>query len=63
MRLPDRYPGRYRWLVLVLRRDLGAGRLGGFDLTTATVDDRKLLEPLIRWMQDGIVVGDGGYLS
>ena len=40
-----------------------AGRLCGFDLTTATVEDRKLLEPLTRWMQDGIVVGDGGYLS
>jgi Transposase DDE domain len=40
-----------------------AGRLCGFDLTTATVDDRKLLEPLTRWMHDGIVVGDGGYLS
>ena len=40
-----------------------AGRLCGFDLTTATVDDRKLLEPLTRWMKDGIVVGDGGYLS
>ena len=40
-----------------------AGRLCGFALTTATVDDRKLLDPLTRWMQDGIVVGDGGYLS
>ena len=40
-----------------------AGRLCGFDLTTATVDDRKVLEPLTCWMQDGIVVGDGGYLS
>jgi IS5 family transposase len=40
-----------------------AGRLCGFDLTTATVDDRKLLHPLTRWMKDGIVVGDGGYLS
>jgi hypothetical protein len=40
-----------------------AGRLCGFDLTTATVDDRKLLAPLTRWMKDGIVVGDGGYLS
>jgi hypothetical protein len=40
-----------------------AGRLCGFDLTTATVDDRKLLDPLTRWMKDGIVVGDGGYLS
>jgi Transposase DDE domain len=40
-----------------------AGRLCGFDLTTATVDDRKLLDPLTRWMRDGIVVGDGGYLS
>jgi len=40
-----------------------AGRLCGFDLTTATVDDRKLLEPLTRWMKDGIVVGDGGSLS
>jgi IS5 family transposase len=40
-----------------------AGRLCGFDLTTATVDDRKLLDPLTRWMQDGIVGGDGGYLS
>jgi hypothetical protein len=40
-----------------------AGRLCGVDLTTATVDDRKLLAPLTRWMQDGIVVGDGGYLS
>jgi IS5 family transposase len=40
-----------------------AGRLCGFDLTTATVDDRKLLAPLTRWMKEGIVVGDGGYLS
>jgi Transposase DDE domain len=40
-----------------------AGRLSAFDLTTATVDDRKLLDPLTRWMKDGIVVGDGGYLS
>jgi IS5 family transposase len=40
-----------------------AGRLCGFDLTTATADDRKLLDPLTRWMKDGIVVGDGGYLS
>src|SRR5581483_5942567 len=40
-----------------------AGRLCGFDLTTATVDDRKLLDPLTRWLKDGIVVGDGGYLS
>jgi hypothetical protein len=40
-----------------------AGRLCGFDLTAATVDDRKLLNPLTRWMTDGIVVGDGGYLS
>jgi IS5 family transposase len=40
-----------------------AGRLCGFELTTATVDDRKLLDPLTRWMKDGIVVGDGGYLS
>ncbi len=39
------------------------GRLCGFDLITATVDERKLLDPLTRWMQDGIVVGDGGYLS
>jgi DDE family transposase len=40
-----------------------AGRLCGFALTTATVDDRKLLAPLTRWMKDGIVVSDGGYLS
>jgi IS5 family transposase len=40
-----------------------AGRLCGFDLTTATVADRKLLDPLTRWMKEGIVVGDGGYLS
>jgi IS5 family transposase len=40
-----------------------AGRRCGFDLTTATVDDRKLLAPLTRWMKDGIVVGDGGSLS
>jgi hypothetical protein len=40
-----------------------AGRLCGCDLTTATVDDRKLLDPLTRWRQDGMVVGDGGYLS
>jgi hypothetical protein len=40
-----------------------AGRLCGFDLPTATVDDRKLLDPLTRWLKDGIVVGDGGYLS
>lgn len=39
------------------------GRLCAFDLTTATVDDRKLLELLTRWMQTGIVVGDRGYLS
>ena len=39
-----------------------AGRLCGCDLTTATVDDRKLLDPLPRWMHDGLVVGDGGYL-
>ena len=37
-----------------------AGRLCAFDLTTATVDDRKLLPPLTRWLNDGIVVGDGG---
>ena len=37
-----------------------AGRLCAFDLTTATVDDRKLLEPLTRWLKDGIAVGDGG---
>jgi IS5 family transposase len=40
-----------------------AGRLCAVDLTTATVDDRKLLHPLTRWMSNGIVVGDGGYLS
>jgi hypothetical protein len=40
-----------------------AGRLCGFDLTTATVDDRKVLDPLTRWLTNGIVVGDGGYLS
>jgi hypothetical protein len=40
-----------------------AGQLCSFDLTTATVDDRKLLDPLTRWMKNGIVVGDGGYLS
>ncbi len=40
-----------------------AGRLCGFALTTATVDDRRLLDPLTRWLKDGIVVGDGGYLS
>jgi Transposase DDE domain len=39
------------------------GRLCAFDLTTASVDDRRLLEPLTRWMATGIVVGDGGYLS
>jgi len=26
------------------------------------VDDCKLLDPLTRWLKDGIVVGDGGYL-
>jgi Transposase DDE domain len=40
-----------------------AGRLCGCELTTATVDDRKLLDPLTRWLKDGIVVGDGGSLS
>lgn len=40
-----------------------SGRLCGFELTTATVDDRQLLNPLTRWMKNGIVVGDGGYLS
>lgn len=39
------------------------GRLCAFDLTTATVEDRQLLDPLTRWLHDGIVVGDGGYLS
>jgi hypothetical protein len=39
------------------------GRLGAFDLTTASVDDRKLLEPLTRWLKTGIVVGDRGYIS
>jgi hypothetical protein len=39
------------------------GRLCAFELSTATVDDRKLLDPLTRWLKDGIVVGDGGYLS
>lgn len=39
------------------------GRLCAFALTTATVDDRKLLDPLTGWLKDGIVVGDGGYLS
>ena len=40
-----------------------AGHLCGFDLTTVTVDDRKVLKPFTRWMTDGIVVGDGGHLS
>jgi len=40
-----------------------AGRLCGFDLTTATVDARKVLNPLTRWMTDGIVGGEGGSLS
>jgi len=39
------------------------GRLCAFALTTATVDDRKLLDPLTRWLKEGIVIGDGGYLS
>lgn len=39
------------------------GRLCAFALTTATVDDRKLLAPLTQWMVTGIVVGDRGYLS
>ena len=39
------------------------GRLCGFALTTASIDDRKLLEPLTRWIATGIVVGDRGYLS
>jgi hypothetical protein len=39
-----------------------AGRLCRCDLTTAPVDDRKLLGPLARGMRNGIVVGDGGYL-
>ena len=38
------------------------GRLGAFDLTTATVEDRRLLDPLTRWLGQGIVVGDSGYL-
>ena len=56
--------GRGWWdgFKLHLQCDEG-GRLCGFDLTTATVDDRKLLDPLTRWMKDGSVVGDGGYLS
>jgi len=27
------------------------------------VDDRKLLGPFTHWMRDGLVVGDGDYLS
>jgi hypothetical protein len=40
-----------------------AGRRCGVELTTATVEDRTLLDPFTRWMKDGIVVGDGSYLS
>jgi hypothetical protein len=40
-----------------------AARLCAFALTTATVDDRKLLAPLTRWVQHGLVGGAGGYLS
>jgi hypothetical protein len=40
-----------------------AGRLCGFDSTTATGADRKLLAPLTRWMTDGLGVGAGGYRS
>jgi hypothetical protein len=40
-----------------------AGRLCGVALTTATVGERKVLDPLTRGMQDGIVVGEGGSLS
>ena len=36
--------------------------MDGEDLTTATVDDRKLLDPLTRWLKDGIGMDDGGYL-
>jgi len=39
------------------------GRLCAFALTTASVDDRKLLTPLTQWMTTGIVVGDRGYIS
>src|SRR5262245_60886933 len=40
-----------------------AGRLDAFDLSTAPVHDRKLLEPLTRWLKHGTVVGDWSYLS
>jgi hypothetical protein len=40
-----------------------AGRLSAFDLTTATVDDRKLLGPLTRGIGDGMVAGDSGSRS
>ncbi len=40
-----------------------AGRLCAVDLTTATVAERTLLDPLTRGLKDGMVVGDGGYLS
>jgi hypothetical protein len=40
-----------------------AGRRCACELTTATVEDRKLLGPLTRWLKDGVVVGDGGSRS
>jgi len=40
-----------------------AGRLWGLDLTTAPVEERQVLDPLTRWMKDGLGVGDGGSRS
>jgi hypothetical protein len=56
--------GRGWWSGLKLHVQCDTeGRLGAFELTTATVDDRKLLDPLTGWIRGGIVVGDRGYLS
>jgi len=40
-----------------------AGRLCAVALTTASVDERRLLTPLTHWMTTGVVVGDRGYIS
>jgi hypothetical protein len=47
----------------VHRQGEEAGRFCAFALTPATVDARTVLEPLTRWLKEGIVVGAGGDLS
>ena len=54
--------GYYYGLKLHLQCDQ-EGRITALRLTAANVDDRKMLDPMTKWINVGIVVGDKGYLS